>query len=88
MPIPRSLTDNLTPENRAKNRRVEIVVQERRPIPEPIETAEPRTALERFGAPQDGVKRDADSPSDEVPPALQPPLSPIEPAPGSGERTK
>jgi chemotaxis protein MotB len=55
----RSLTDNLTPENRAKNRRVEIVVQERKPIPQPIETAEPRTALEMFGAPQDGVKREA-----------------------------
>ena len=68
----RSLTDNLTPENRAKNRRVEIVVQERRPIPEPIETAEPRTALERFGAPQDGVKRDAGAILDNSPPVLQP----------------
>jgi chemotaxis protein MotB len=47
----RPLTDNLTPENRAKNRRVEIVVQERRPIPEPIETETPRTALELFAAP-------------------------------------
>jgi chemotaxis protein MotB len=48
----RSITDNLTPENRAKNRRVEIVVQERKTTPEPIEQAEPRTALEMFGAPQ------------------------------------
>jgi chemotaxis protein MotB len=40
----RSLTDNLTPESCAKNRRVEIVVQERKPIPQPIETTEPRTA--------------------------------------------
>ena len=55
----RSLTDNLTPENRAKNRRVEIVVQEPKPIPQPIETAEPRTALERFAVPQDGALRDA-----------------------------
>lgn len=47
----RPLTDNLTPENRAKNRRVEIVVQERRPIPQPIETDAPRTALELFAAP-------------------------------------
>jgi chemotaxis protein MotB len=47
----RPLTDNLTPENRAKNRRVEIVVQERRPIPQPIETEAPRTALELFAAP-------------------------------------
>ncbi len=47
----RSITDNLTPENRAKNRRVEIVVQERKSTPEPTERAEPRTALEMFGAP-------------------------------------
>ena len=53
----RSLTDNLTPEHRATNRRVEIVVQERRPDPQPVETEEPRTALERFAAPQAGVKR-------------------------------
>jgi chemotaxis protein MotB len=55
----RSLTDNLTPENRAKNRRVEIVVLEPRPVPQPIEEAEPRTALEMFGASQDAVKREA-----------------------------
>ena len=55
----RSLTDNLTPENRAKNRRVEIVVLEPRPVPQPIEEAEPRTALEMFGASQDAVKRGA-----------------------------
>jgi chemotaxis protein MotB len=77
----RSLTDNLTPENRAKNRRVEIVVQERKPIPQPIETTEPRTALERFGAPQDGVKRDAGAISDDIPLALQPPAPLAEPAP-------
>jgi len=47
----RSITDNLTPENREKNRRVEIVVQERKLIPEPTETAGPRTALEMFGTP-------------------------------------
>ena len=47
----RPLVDNLTPENRAKNRRVEIVVQERRPIPQPIETESPRTALELFAVP-------------------------------------
>mgnify|MGYP001558636411 FL=1 len=77
----RSLTDNLTPENRAKNRRVEIVVQERKPIPQPIETTEPRTALERFGAPQDGVKRDAGPLPDDIPLALQPPSPLAEPAP-------
>jgi chemotaxis protein MotB len=62
----RSITDNLTPENRAKNRRVEIVVQERKSIPEPIERAEPRTALEMFGAPQEGVKREASPLSEPV----------------------
>ena len=68
----RSLTDNLTPENRAKNRRVEIVVQEPKPIPQPIETTEPRTALERFGAPPL---------PDDIPLALQPLLPPAEQAP-------
>lgn len=69
----RSITDNLTPENRAKNRRVEIVVQERKTTPEPIEQAEPRTALEMFGA----------SPRpDDIPLVLQPPSPPVEPAPG------
>ena len=82
------LADNLTPEHRAKNRRVEIVVQEARPVPQPIEAAEPHTALERFAAPQDAVKREADALSNVIPPALQPPLPPIELAPGSAERTK
>lgn len=77
----RSLTDNLTPEHRAKNRRVEIVVQERKPIPQPIETAEPHTALERFGAPQDGVKREADPIPDDIPLVLQPPSPLADPAP-------
>ena len=84
----RPLADNLTPENRAKNRRVEIVVQEPRQVPQPIEAAEPHTALERFAAPQDAVKREADALSNVIPPALQPPLPPIELAPSSGERTK
>jgi chemotaxis protein MotB len=55
----RSITDNLTPENRAKNRRVEIVVLERQSTQELTERAEPRTALEMFGASQEDVKRDA-----------------------------
>ena len=75
----RPLTDNLTQENRAKNRRVEIVVQERRPIPQPIETEEPRTALEMFAAPQDPVKREAGPiPRDVLP--LQPSSSQAKPA--------
>ena len=84
----RPLADNLTPEHRAKNRRVELVVQESRSVPQPIEAAEPHTALERFAAPQDAVKREGSSSSNEVPPALQPLLPPIELAPSSGERTK
>jgi chemotaxis protein MotB len=62
----RSITDNLTPENRAKNRRVEIVVQERKTTPEQIEQAEPRTALEMFGAPQEGVKRETSPVPDQL----------------------
>jgi chemotaxis protein MotB len=84
----RPLADNLTPEHRAKNRRVEIVVQEARQVPQPIEAAEPHTALERFAAPQDAVKRETDALSNVIPPALQPPLPPIELAPGSAERAK
>lgn len=63
----RPITDNLTPEDRAKNRRVEIVVQERKSTPEPIERAEPRTALEMFGAPQEDVKREASPLSEAAP---------------------
>jgi len=72
----RPLTDNLTPENRAKNRRVEIVVQERRPIPQPIETDAPRTALELFAAPHDPVKREASPLSNQLPSALPLPVEP------------
>ena len=68
----RSLTDNLTPEHRAKNRRVEIVVQEPKPIPQPIDTTEPHTALERFGAPLH---------PDDIPLVLQPSSPLAEPAP-------
>ena len=77
----RSITDNLTPENRAKNRRVEIVVQERKSTPEPVERAEPRTALEMFGAPQEGVKREAGAILDDSPPVLQPLAPVVQPAP-------
>lgn len=77
----RFLTDNLTPEHRAKNRRVEIVVQERKPIPQPIEEAEPRTALEMFGVSQPGVKANVGPLSDDIPHALQPPSPMMESAP-------
>ena len=63
----RSLTDNLTPEHRAKNRRVEIVVQERKPDPQPVETEEPRTALEMFAVPQDCVKREESPRLEDIP---------------------
>jgi len=76
----RSLTDNLTPEHRAKNRRVEIVVQERKPIPKPIDTTEPRTALERFSTPQDGASRDAEAVSHEIPSVLSPPSTVLDQA--------
>ena len=75
----RPLTDNLTPESRAKNRRVEIVVQERRPTPQAIETEEPRTALERLAAPQDPVKQEAGPVPDDIPLSLRPPPTPVEP---------
>jgi chemotaxis protein MotB len=84
----RPITDNLTPEHRAKNRRVEIVVQEPRPVPQPIETEEPHTALERFATPEDAAKREAGALSNDIPPVLPPPLPLIEPVPGSGQRTK
>jgi len=84
----RPLTDNLTPEHRAKNRRVEIVVQEPKPVPQPIETAEPHTALERFATPQNAVKQEASPLPDDIPPSLQPPLPLTDPVLGSGQRTK
>ncbi|HSL04190.1 MAG TPA: flagellar motor protein MotB [Nitrospiraceae bacterium] len=84
----RPLADNLTPEHRAKNRRVEVVVQEPKPLPQPIEAAEPHTALERFAIPQDAVNREASTPPNGIPPTLQPPLPLIEPALGSGQRAK
>ncbi len=76
----RPVTDNLTPEHRAKNRRVEIVVQERRPLPEPIKAEEPRTALEMFAAPKAVLKKEPNSIPDEIPPELRPPSILSEPA--------
>lgn len=50
----RPQTDNLTPENRAKNRRVEIVVLERKQAPYPLEQEGERTALQLFADPPVG----------------------------------
>jgi chemotaxis protein MotB len=68
----RPQTDNLTPEHRAKNRRVEIVVLERKQAPYPPEQGEERTALELFATPplgRDGVVP-KDSPSMPQPSSL------------------
>ena len=78
----RPVTDNLTPENRAKNRRVEIVVQERKPPSQPVETEAPRTALELFAPPKDVLKKESISIPDEIPPELRPPAILSEPASG------
>lgn len=45
----RSIADNLTPESRAKNRRVEIVVQERKSLPQPIDATEQSVGAEPEG---------------------------------------
>ena len=67
----RPQTDNLTPEHRAQNRRVEIVVLERKPEPYPPEQGEERTALELFATPP--VGRDEVVPKDS--PSTPPPSS-------------
>jgi chemotaxis protein MotB len=50
----RPRTDNLIPEHRAMNRRVEIVVLEHKQVPYPPEQEEERTALQRFADPPGG----------------------------------
>ena len=50
----RPRTDNLTPEQRAKNRRVEIVVLKHKQAPYPPDEGEERTALQLFADPPVG----------------------------------
>jgi chemotaxis protein MotB len=61
----RPRTDNLIPEHRAKNRRVEIVVLERKQEPYPLEQQEERTALQLFADPpvDSGIVVPKDPPS-------------------------
>lgn len=79
----RPRTDNLTPEHRAKNRRVEIVVLEHKPAPYPPDEGEERTALQLFADPPvgstgSGVVMPNDPPSTSgqpiVPPSAVKPL--------------
>lgn len=66
----RPKTDNLTPENRAKNRRVKIVVLDRKPAPYPTEPAKEQTALQMFsGVPVSSIGQ---SPTVPIDPALLP----------------
>lgn len=65
----RPKTDNLTPENRAKNRRVEIAVLDRKPAPYPADTGNEKTALQLFSGMQTAPTGDR---SDAIPPALLP----------------
>ncbi len=67
----RPRTDNLIPEHRAQNRRVEIVVLERKQAPYPLEQEEERTALQLFANPP--VGSDGVVPKD--PPSTPPPSS-------------
>ena len=74
----RPQTDNLTPEHRAKNRRVEIVVLERKPEPYLSEPVEERTALQLFANPPDGATKTGAAPPNAPPPALVPSIvSPV-----------
>jgi chemotaxis protein MotB len=59
----RPLTDNLIPEHRAKNRRVEIVVLQHKPAPYPSDEGEERTALQLFADPPMGSTGSGANPS-------------------------
>jgi hypothetical protein len=72
----RPQTDNLTPEHRAKNRRVEIVVLERKPEVYPSKQDEERTALELFATPPERKAETGDATPKGLPPALVPQIVP------------
>jgi chemotaxis protein MotB len=72
----RPQTDNLTPEHRAKNRRVEIVVLERKQAPYSLEQEEERTALQLFADPPvNSTRTGAVAPKD--PSSIPQPSSPL-----------
>ena len=72
----RPQTDNLTPEHRAKNRRVEIVVLERKPEVYPSKPDEERTALELFAHPPERKTETGDATPKGLSPRLVPPIIP------------
>jgi len=70
----RPVTDNTTPENRAKNRRVEIVVLEHKQAPPASEQGGERTALQLFADPPVGATGSGAVMPNALPFTPQPPI--------------